>query len=192
MTPVDTRVESFRHPRRMYSRSEVLTWPSPVPDGPGVYGWYFRLIPDAIDASRCNEVNGLRLMYVGIAPRLSNASKATLRSRLRNHYRGNAEGSTLRLTLGCLLGLQLRRVGGGTVMTFGPAEVDLSAWMADNAFVAWLEDSKPWLLESILISNFDLPLNLDQNTGHPSHALLSQLRRDARRRALTLPIDSAT
>jgi hypothetical protein len=191
MTPLDPRVESFRHPRRIYSRSEVLTRPSPVPERPGVYGWYFRGIPDAIEASGCSEVNGLRLMYVGIAPRRATGSRATLRSRLVSHYRGNAEGSTLRLTLGCLLGLQLRRVGGGTVMTFGPAEVDLSEWMADNAFVAWIEDPKPWLVESNLIANFDLPLNLDQNAAHPAHASLSQLRQDARRRALMLPISAA-
>jgi hypothetical protein len=130
-------------------------------------------------------------MYVGIAPRRAAGSKATLRSRLRNHYRGNAEGSTLRLTLGCLLGLELRRVGGGKVMTFGPAEADLSKWMGDNAFVTWVEDAEPWLLESILISKFNLPLNLDQNTQHPFHASLGKLRRDARRRALMLPIYSA-
>jgi hypothetical protein len=172
----------------MYSRAEVLTRPSPVPDVPGIYGWYFRTLPGDIDASRCIEVHGGRLLYVGIAPRAHGRSKATLRSRLRSHYRGNAEGSTLRLTLGCLLGLELRRVGRGTVMTFGPAETDLSGWMADNAFVTWIEDPRPWLLEPVLIRSLDLPLNLDQNTNHAFHARLSELRREARRRALMSPI----
>jgi hypothetical protein len=63
--------------------------------------------------------------------------------------------------------------------------------MADNAFVAWVEDAEPWLLESVLIETFDLPLNLDQNSKNVSHARLGQLRRDARRRALMLPIYSA-
>jgi hypothetical protein len=76
-------------------------------------------------------------------------------------------------------------------MTFGPAEQDLSDWMADNAFVAWVEDAEPWLLESMLINTFDLPLNLDQNNEHASHASLGKIRRDARRRALMLPIYSA-
>ncbi|WP_394816236.1 GIY-YIG nuclease family protein [Streptomyces mooreae] len=40
-------------------------------------------------------------------------STQNLRKRVRYHYRGNAAGSTLRLTLGCLLGLELRRVGSG-------------------------------------------------------------------------------
>jgi hypothetical protein len=41
---------------------------------------------------------------------------------IKDHYTGNAEGSTLRKTLGCLLadelGIQLRRVGSGKGMTF--------------------------------------------------------------------------
>jgi hypothetical protein len=44
-------------------------------------------------------------------------SRQQLRSRLRRHSAGNAAGSTLRLTLDCLLasqlGVQLRRVGSG-------------------------------------------------------------------------------
>ena len=188
LTSVDRGVEALRDPIRTYSRAEVLTRPSPVPDVPGIYGWYFRTIPGDIDVSRCNEAHGRRLLYVGIAPRAHGQGKATLRSRLRSHYRGNAEGSTLRLTLGCLLGLELRRVGRGIVMTFGPAEADLSGWMADNAFVTWFEYPRPWLLESVLIRSLDLPLNLDQNTNHAVHAQLSELRREARRRALMSPI----
>ena len=61
------------------------------------------------------------------------SSQQTLRQRLRTHYAGNAEGSTLRKTLGCLLaeelGIQLRRVGSGNRKTFvggrtGPVGVD--------------------------------------------------------------------
>jgi hypothetical protein len=40
-----------------------------------------------------------------------------VRQQLWTHYAGNAEGSTLRKTLGCMLaeqlGIQLRRVGSG-------------------------------------------------------------------------------
>ena len=58
------------------------------------------------------------------------------------HYRGNAEGSTLRKTLGCLLadhlGIDLRRVDSGTRRTFGDGEAALSQWMAGNAFVSWI------------------------------------------------------
>jgi hypothetical protein len=84
---------------------------------------------------------------------VNRTSTQNLRKRVRHHYRGNAAGSTLRLTLGCLLGLDLRRVGRGKRMTFGKVgEAKLSQWMADNAWASWIEQSEPWDLESQLIS----------------------------------------
>ncbi|MFI1843303.1 GIY-YIG nuclease family protein [Streptomyces microflavus] len=118
-------------------------------------------------------------------------STQSLRKRVRYHYRGNAAGSTLRLTLGCLLGLELRRVGSGKRMTFGKAgEAALSQWMADNARVSWVEQDEPWTSESQLISRLDLPLNLDQNGHNAFHSRLKELRAQARQRARELPIRS--
>jgi hypothetical protein len=92
------------------------------------------------------------------------SSTQNLRTRIRYHFRGNAEGSTLRLTLGCLLGLDLRRVGSGRRMTFGTrGEAELTGWMSQHARVSWLEHPEPWLVEADLITRVDLPLNLDQN-----------------------------
>ena len=98
---------------------------------------------------------GLALLYVGISPKPPSAvgtpSRQTLRSRLRYHFRGNAEGSTLRLSLGCLLsqslGIELRRVGSGRRMTFGAGERVLSDWLERNARVAWLACDEPWRIE---------------------------------------------
>ena len=54
-----------------------------------------------------------------------------MRERIRYHYQGNAEGSTLRLTLGCLLSeeldIELQRVGSGKRMTFAEGEGILCA-----------------------------------------------------------------
>ncbi|MFF8271916.1 GIY-YIG nuclease family protein [Streptomyces sp. NPDC016562] len=107
---------------------------------------------------------------------------------MRYHYRGNAAGSTLRLTLGCLLGLELRRVCSGKRMNFGKVgEAKLSEWMADNARVSWIEQSEPWDLEAQLISQLDLPLNLDQNRHNAFYSRLKELRAQARQRARELP-----
>jgi hypothetical protein len=139
------------------------------------------------------------LLYGGIAPKAPPAngrpaSQQTLRTRTRYHYTGNAAGSTLRLTLGCLLagrlGIQLRRVGSGQRLTFAAGEAKLSAWMADNAFVTWVETERPWLAEQQLITSVNLPLNLDQNRQHDFHQQLTQVRADARRAARTLPVVS--
>jgi len=173
-------------PIRLWSAPEVLERPSPVPGTAGVYGWHFKQPPHA-------DLEAGRLLYVGIAPRYmaNRTSTQNLRKRVRYHYRGNAAGSTLRLTLGCLLGLELRRVGSGKRMTFGKGgEASLTQWMADNALVCWIERSEPWNLESQLISQLNLPLNLDQNRHNAFHSRLKELRAQARRRARELPITS--
>ncbi|MGW1130875.1 GIY-YIG nuclease family protein [Streptomyces griseoluteus] len=173
-------------PDRLWSALEVLVRASPVPAVAGVYGWHFKQSPH-------QELDAGRLLYVGIAPRYmaNRTSTQNLRKRVRYHYRGNAAGSTLRLTLGCLLGLELRRVGSGKRMTFGKVgEPTLSQWMADNARVCWIEQNEPWDLESQLISRLDLPLNLDQNRHNAFHSRLKELRAQARQRARELPISS--
>ncbi|MFC9398630.1 GIY-YIG nuclease family protein [Streptomyces sp. NPDC057027] len=173
-------------PDQLWSAQEVLLRPSPVPAAAGVYGWHFKQPPHL-------DLDAGRLLYVGIAPRYmaNRTSTQNLRRRVRYHYRGNAAGSTLRLTLGCLLGLELRRVGSGKRMTFGKAgEATLSQWMADNAQVCWIEQSEPWDLESQLISELDLPLNLDQNRHNAFHHRLKEIRAQARRRARELPVSS--
>ncbi|MGW5126854.1 GIY-YIG nuclease family protein [Streptomyces sp. NPDC004069] len=139
------------------------------------------------------DLDAGRLLYVGIAPRhmANRTSTQNLRKRARYHFRGNAYGSTLRLTIGCLLGLELRRVGSGKRMTFGMAgETTLSQRMAENARVCWVEHGEPWVLESELISQLDLPLNLDQNRHNAFHSRLKGLRAEARQRARELPISA--
>jgi hypothetical protein len=177
-------IAMLQRPARLWTRSQVLERPSPVPAVPGIYGWQFVEPPDAtLDANR--------LLYVGIAPRhmSTRSSTQTLRHRIRYHFRGNAEGSTLRLTLGCLIGLELRRVGSGKRMTFGPAgEATLSEWMAENARVCWCPCATPWTVESTAIARADLPLNLDQNRHHPFHPLLTLARAEAKAKARALPV----
>lgn len=109
-----------------------------------------------------------------------------------DHYRGNAYGSTLRLTLGCLLGerlgIALRRVGSGTRLTFADGEQALIAWMAEHAFVCWMPTPAPWEIESKLIATLDLPLNLNENKSNSFHPLLTARRAACKERARALPV----
>ena len=180
-----------------HTRDEVLARPCPVPATGGVYGWWFRRVPPGVPAGGCRVRDGLTLLYVGISPKESpakgdQASRATLRSRLTTHYAGNAEGSTLRRTLGCLLadelGIELRRVGSGQRFTFVEGEQRLSAWMAANALVSWVPCDRPWEVEHELIHALDLPLNLDDNRHHRFQRSLSGIRSAAMRRARDLPV----
>ena len=126
------------------------------------------------------------LQYVGISPSAppingKGPSRQNLYRRVRYHMQGNAEGSTMRLSLGCLLadelGIELRRVGSGKRITFSTGEQRLSEWLAENARVVWTVCDQPWQLEEELLAALDLPINLDQNKNHAFHNELSELRR---------------
>ncbi|WP_345661974.1 GIY-YIG nuclease family protein [Streptomyces iranensis] len=173
-------------PDPLWSASEVLARPSPIPSAPGVHGWRFH-------ASPFSDLPDGQLPHVGIAPRhmVTRTSTQNLRKRVRYRFRGNAAGSTLRLTLGCLLGPELRRVGSGRRKTFGTAgEAALSQWMAENARVRWVEHPEAWTAEADLIARLDLPLNLDQSKRNAFRPRLKELRAQARQRARERPVTS--
>ena len=99
------------------------------------------------------------LLYIGISPDKKNKpqSRQHLKKRVTNHYKGNAEGSTLRRSLGILLTQEsnypLRRVGSGKRMTLTHnGEQWLDDWMDKNAFVFWVEHQSPWELEEELLN----------------------------------------
>ena len=106
-------------PDHFWTQEEIIARPSPVPRSPGVYAWYFRDLEEVVPSSECLYHKGFRLLYAGISPsappRNGKApSTHSFRHRIRYHYTGNAEGSTLRLTLGCVLAERLvflRRIG---------------------------------------------------------------------------------
>ena len=190
--------DSLLAPARLWTRAEVLARPSPVPATAGVYAWYFTAPPPGVPVQGCHRVDGAVLLYVGISPKKPPAgggrpSRQTLRTRLRQHYRGSAYSSTLRTTLGALLadelGIGLRRVGGtGDHLTFSDGEAVLSEWMVEHARVCWVEDPQPWLAETQLIEGVDLPLNLAQNARGGFHAQLSAARARQRELARSLPV----
>lgn len=180
---------------RPFTRDEVFAEPSPVPSEPGAHGWWFRTLPTDLDVSGCEQRDGLTLLYVGVSPGPPTANgkpavSQDLRKRIRYHFGGigaDAQGSTLRKTLGVLLGEQLgfelRRVGSGRRSTFAGGEAVLTQWMAENALVSWVVRPEPWLFEEDLIATLDLPLNLNDKTRNAFHPQLTKIRRDADRKA---------
>jgi GIY-YIG catalytic domain-containing protein len=179
----------------MYWRS-----PCPVPKHAGAYAWYFRQALPGVPTTGCHMFKGLWLLYVGICPNKppkngKAPSKRTLVNRLADHLTGNAEGSTLRKTLGCLLseplGIHLTRVGSGRRHTFtNVGEQILDSWLDENALVAWVEHSAPWELEAEIIRVVPLPLNIDANEHHPFYTQLRSIRRDAMKCANSRPVVS--
>lgn len=186
---------TLTNPKTLYSRSDVLAKPCPVPQEPGVYAWFFKEVSAIVPTDGCVTKGDLTLLYVGISPDKASKpnSKQNLRKRITNHYRGNAKSSTLRRSLGVLLTDQsnfpLRRVGSGKQMTFTHhGEQWLDDWMENNAFVVWIEHPAPWELEEELLSTLSLPLNIKGNAGHLFAGELSQLRKDAIKQAKEQPV----
>jgi len=188
-------IEQISRPKRVYARHEILSRPCPVPTENGVYAWFFKTTPHTVPTDGCIVHEGMSLLYVGISPDKAGKpdSTQTLKHRVRYHYSGNAEGSTLRRSLGILLtqesGFPLRCVGSGKRMTFThPGEAWLNEWLEQNAFVAWLEHPEPWIFEDELLNTLSLPLNIKGNRHHPFAGELSTLRRKAIANARELPV----
>jgi len=179
-------------PLTLNRRVEVLTSPSPVPTSSGLYAWYFNEVPPSVPTDGCVVKDGLTLLYAGISPS-SAKSRQSLKKRITYHYQGNAEGSTLRLTLGVLLaeqsGFPLRRVGSGKRLTFThQGEQWLDGWMERNACVCWMEHPEPWTIERAFLETVSLPLNIQDNRHHSFSAQLSEIRTNAKREARLKPI----
>src|SRR4030095_6461328 len=187
--PIDA-IRALRDETKLQDAASVLKSSSPVPKVAGLYAWFFREIPPSVPINDCVVRDCLPLLYVGIAPKRI-GSKATLRSRIRQHYTSNAAGSTLRLTLGCLLSdrldIRLRRVGKKDRLTFGPeGEKKLSDWMATNALTCWVENLHPWDVEGEVIAALRPPLNVEGNAAHPFCVTLSALRSQMKKAAREL------
>jgi hypothetical protein len=186
-------IASPLQPTRLWSAAEVLANFAPVPRSAGIYAWYFDETPPGVPITGCRRsLDNQVLLYVGIAPKEAKttlkSSTRTLRDRLRDHLVGYAEGSTLHLTLGCLLadqlGIRLRRVGSGNRRTFtNPGEVILDRWLGAHAHIAFAAVECPWDVEARLLSMMSLPLNLSGNAAHSFAADLSRIRAIARREA---------
>ncbi|MBC8232182.1 hypothetical protein H8E77_21770 [bacterium] len=114
-------IQTLFQPKKLWGYLEISANKNIIPETPGIYAWYFRNFPAEIPTDNCIVDMGLTLLYLGIVPRNSFSSQ-TLRDRIHRHLTGNAEGSTLRLSLGCILddelNIQLRRVGSGKSKTF--------------------------------------------------------------------------
>jgi hypothetical protein len=142
----------------MWSRAEVLSDPSVVPDTSGIYGWHFRDVPAAELLTGCVQRHGLSLLYVGIAPKHA-SSASTMRKRIvENHFKARRGLSTLPLTLALLLGLETRHTKSCNVVPTPQSQQRLSEWMSDHAFVVWTAAKAPWTLEKLVISQLRPPL----------------------------------
>ena len=90
--------EALLRPVRPFTAADVRSRDCPIAASAGVYAWYFAAPLPNVPTAGCCEVEGALLLYVGISPKAPPAngraaSRQTLRSRIRYHYRGNDENT---------------------------------------------------------------------------------------------------
>lgn len=136
-------------------------------------------IPDTQNKPEYKLYEGQRVLYIG-------QTKSGLNSRInKKHFNGRAGSSTLRKSLGCLLGFKLiprskKNPDDGKTTLEKCDEIKLSQWMRDNLIVYYaivLDDIDS--AENKFINSYSPPLNLskvpmDRNQGFRSE--LSSLR----------------
>jgi hypothetical protein len=167
----------------LFSNAEIMQ--NLIQNQLGIYACYFDNIPDLVPTDNC-EVDynsGLPLLYVGMTTNLV--------GRINNHCTGNAECSTLRWSLGCLLSevlnIQLRRSGNNNIKRFariGANNIDdgeqvLTNWIVNNARFSYRvlnDENEANELEVWLIGHLSLPLNIQHN-NHVFSKFLSHLRK---------------
>lgn len=186
------KAKYFKIPDRLWKPSELLV--TPLQDlrleQNGVYGWYFDVPLPGIPDKNYIQYDGWTLLYVGIA------EDEGLIDRLRiQHLKGNAFGSTLRRSIGCLLSdqLQLRLYRHGKATHFGKnGERILSDWLIQHAQVAWLTDESSVCTETAIFNAYGqlLPLNIKDNPNNKFRSTLKEIRRRMKRAALDSHEDS--
>lgn len=175
-------LKHFKNPKSKFYKLEKVFLKSavePVPKEPGIYAFYFSEEITKMTYGCELEYGDYTLLYLGIAP-TKYSSSSNIRKRIRQHYTGNIQGSTLRKTLACLINeekpLQFRDPQEKRPKLKDNSRKELNRWITEYSRITWYPVEKPWSYESRLILELKPPLNLECNGGHPFYETLQSLR----------------
>lgn len=121
-------------------------------------------LPDVGIPVTYTKFRGYDVIYVGLAGK-------SLRDRdIKKHFKGNAGGSTLRKSLGCLFGYNLiprdsNYSNNGKTKFDATDERELSDWIKANLLFFYYANKDYDVVESLLIRELNPPLNLDKNSN---------------------------
>ena len=185
-------VKLLLDPPKLWAPEDLLAGTPEVPRKKGVYAWYFDALPGCLHDGDYLHVDWWTVLYVGVAGQ-DTSSKATLHSRIiEKHLGNNADMSTLRKSLGCLLrqklGLIPEMKGNEHARSFWwgrSGERRLTDWITEHASIAWVLDDEPWKLEKAVLELYGrtLPLNIRKNRANRFRQLLERLRTAAKNEA---------
>lgn len=165
--------------------------PQEIPTGAGNYILVFRegrSLPDTGLHVQMAKFRGMDILYTGVA-----GPSSGLRRRITwAHFGNNAGRSTLRLSLGVLLGFtpiprDTKNPGNGHVRFCPDEEARLTAWMKDNLLVYYFSNDSYEEMEDEMIATLNPPLNLSKNANPVNseiRALISLRRSNGRIRLL--------
>jgi len=119
------------------------------------------------------SIDGYDLLYVG-------ATLGQLRARVLDHLTGNSRASSLRMTVGALLtiDLGLEPVGDGTrtYFHFGDGEKRLTDWIVAHTRVAFVPADDPFGIEKSVLASVPVPFNISERKKHAFSKYLMTLR----------------
>jgi len=148
-----------------------------LPDESGYYIIRIRddeNLPQLMEGLEYHRYQNYSVIYSGITKSLKN--------RERNHFKGSARSSTLRKSLGHILGYKKEALPGGKYRFIKADEDKLTNWMKNN-LIMYFSTSESDLkeIENIMISEFNPPLNIDDNFNSANiefRKLLFEMRKD--------------
>jgi hypothetical protein len=144
-----------------FNRFDPLTGdPSILPNQSGIYVICSRnldCLPKAMESVEMKYFDDMPIIYVGIS------TKSIRKRDYKNHFTGSARNSTLRKSLGVLLGLEKFYFSDGKYKFVDSDEMKLSCWARTNLIMLYVENENPGIHEKELIKKYNPPLNLAIN-----------------------------
>ncbi|MBX4271905.1 GIY-YIG nuclease family protein [Clostridium estertheticum] len=157
--------------------------PTKLPDEAGAYLICAKdtdLLPERMKELEYMYVNGLPVIYVGIAGRPTSRVKSIRKRDYRNHFNGKARSSTLRKSLGVLFGFEKEYENEPNKLKYkfiDEHEEKLSKWMKDNLIMHFVRIDNPMEFEIYLINTYEPPLNLKDNKSEKNRDFRKELSR---------------
>ncbi|MPM42251.1 hypothetical protein SDC9_88916 [bioreactor metagenome] len=159
----------------------TIDMPTKLPDEAGAYlicAKHTDVLPARMKKLEYSYVNGLPVIYVGIAGRPTSRVKSLRKRDYRNHFNGTARTSTLRKSLGVLFGFEKQYESETNNLKYkfiSENEEKLSKWMEDNLVMHFVKIDNPIEFEIYMIKTYEPPLNLKDNYSEKNRGFREKL-----------------
>lgn len=149
--------------------------PKALPNYKGIYiitAKSINCLPELIRNVEYHLYEGRPIIYIGISNR-------GIRTRdYKNHFIGNARNSTLRKSIGVLMGLNRQyEVKNPSKYKFeNNDEAYLTKWMSENLWLHYINCEEPETVEKELINTLSPPINIKDNHSEINLLFRKQLK----------------